>query len=79
MVRKNGLKLWALQKQNLRTKIPEQKFKTTEQVSERKSPTHKCKVVFGNNKDLLFLFEQGLCCRKSAAVLGDVRPAFAKT
>lgn len=47
--------MWALQKQNLRTKIPEQKFKTisaktTGQVSKRKqSSTPKCKVVFANH------------------------------
>lgn len=42
--------MWALQKQNLRTKIPEQKFKTTEQVSKRKqSSTPKCKVVFADH------------------------------
>lgn len=46
--------MWALQKQNLRTKIPEQKFKTisaktTEQVSKRKqSSTPKCKAAFAH-------------------------------
>lgn len=47
--------MWALQKQNLRIKIPEQKFqtipaKTTEQVSKKKqSSTLKCKVVFAQS------------------------------
>lgn len=54
--------MWALQKQNLRTKIPEQKFKTTsakstEQVSKRKqSSTNKCKVVFAHNFQRLIIY-----------------------